>query len=660
MGTGKKEASRRDREGKKIPGNIRVKGENFYRTAKQVKQLNVYKEGKPVRDAQGNITKAAAFQSRDVPTAVIEPNRKWFQNSRVISQESLTAFRTAMAEQAKDPNRFLLKSAKLPMSLIRDDGASSSAKAARPALVDSFSDVFGSKATRKRVTMKNFSTLDDLADSARKSISSFHDRRTSMLQNGLLGAGAGDGAEAAAGEVDAATGEVDDTDYVPPEVGHEDEEAPPPSALMEPVFSKGQSRRIWNELYRTIDSSDVIIHVLDARDPLGTTCRSIQDYLRKEAPHCDLIPSGVAARWVKTLQKTVPTCAFRASVTNPFGKGSLISLLRQFSSLHADRKQISVGLVGYPNVGKSSVLNTLLGKKSCTVAPIPGETKVWQFVRLMRRIYLIDCPGIVPPDSHATAEDILLRGAVRTEKVYNPAQYIAAVLRRTKKHHLARTYELKDWEDAVDFLEQLSRKRGRLLAGGEADIDGMARIVLNDFLRGKIPWFTAPPSMTPEEDKEANMNGRAGRLGEMPKKRKREDADSEPGTSMGPSSPGSAEEDDGEKGAAVADEDDPKQVEEDDDEDFDGFGSDSAPSYIEDSDDDSGGTDGNDVVDDMISLGSASDDGLEEGDEEEEDGGDVAEAEKAGKASRTKTLSRIDRDPPPKLRQKAKAKRQKR
>lgn len=499
MGTQKKEASRREREGKVKDGNIRTKGENFYRDAKQVKRLNMYKEGKAQRDKNGNITKAAIFQSRDIPTAVIEPNRKWFTNSRVISQESLSAFRGAMAEQAKDPNRFLLKSAKLPMSLIKDE---SSLAKQKPMLADSFADVFGNKATRKRVTMKNFSTLDDLAETAQQDMKSFNDRRSLLVQNGLLSA------TAAASEGVESTIISDALDNVPPEVGGDFVDEGPLGGAnnkMEPIFSKGQSRRIWNELYRTIDSSDVIIHVLDARDPIGTTCRSIHDYLKNDAPHkhliyvlnkCDLVPSGVAARWVKTLQKTVPTCAFRASITNPFGKGSLISLLRQFSSLHADRKQISVGLVGYPNVGKSSVLNALLGRKTCTVAPIPGETKVWQFVRLMKRIYLIDCPGIVPADSQATPEDILLRGAVRTEKIYNPAQYIAGVLKKTKKHHIGRNYELSDWTDAADFIEQLARKRGRLMAGGEADIDGMARIVLNDFLRGKIPWFTPPPDLT--------------------------------------------------------------------------------------------------------------------------------------------------------------------
>ena len=83
------------------------------------------------------------------------------------------------------------------------------------------------------------------------------------------------------------------------------------------------------------------------------------------------------------------------SMTHAFGKGALIGLLRQFGKLMSDKKQISVGVVGYPNVGKSSVINTLISKKSCKVAPVPGETKIWQYITLMKRIFLIDCPGVV-------------------------------------------------------------------------------------------------------------------------------------------------------------------------------------------------------------------------------------------------------------------------
>lgn len=69
------------------------------------------------------------------------------------------------------------------------------------------------------------------------------------------------------------------------------------------------------------------------------------------------------AAWVKHLSKERPTLAFHASITNSFGKGSLIQLLRQFSQLHKDRHQISVGFIGYPNTGKSSIINTLRKKK---------------------------------------------------------------------------------------------------------------------------------------------------------------------------------------------------------------------------------------------------------------------------------------------------------
>lgn len=158
------------------------------------------------------------------------------------------------------------------------------------------------------------------------------------------------------------------------------------------------------------------------------------------------------------------------------------------------------------------------------MAPIPGETKIWQYITLMKRIYLIDCPGVVPPSSEDSPEDILFRGVVRVEKLENPAQYISAVLQRAKPQHIERTYEIKGTDNAIEFLELLARKGGRLLKGGEADVDGVAKMVLNDFLRGKIPWYTPPPVIEQHDgEKSEGIEGRKGALGEMGNIRKRED-----------------------------------------------------------------------------------------------------------------------------------------
>jgi nuclear GTP-binding protein len=92
MGTAKKEKNRRAREGSDM-ANVKVKGENFYRDAAKVKKVNMYKDGKPVRNSKGDIVKAAAFQSKEIPKARVEPNRRWFGNTRVIAQDALAEFR---------------------------------------------------------------------------------------------------------------------------------------------------------------------------------------------------------------------------------------------------------------------------------------------------------------------------------------------------------------------------------------------------------------------------------------------------------------------------------------------------------------------------------------------------------------------------------------
>ncbi|KAG5439321.1 hypothetical protein PCK2_000857 [Pneumocystis canis] len=197
--------------------------------------------------------------------------------------------------------------------------------------------------------------------------------------------------------------------------------------------------------------------------------------------------TGEEREWIKQLSKEYPILAFHASINNPFGKGSLIQLLRQFSALHSDKRQISVGFIGYPNTGKSSVINTLKSKKVCNVAPIPGETKVWQYIRMTSKIYMIDCPGIVPPNDDDSETAIVMKGALRVEKISSPEQHIQAILDRCETKHLERTYEISGWEnDSTKFLELLARKTGKLLKGGEVDESSVAKMVINDFIRGKV------------------------------------------------------------------------------------------------------------------------------------------------------------------------------
>jgi nuclear GTP-binding protein len=206
-----------------------------------------------------------------------------------------------------------------------------------------------------------------------------------------------------------------------------------------------------------------------------------------------------------------PTIAFHASPTHSFGKGSLIQLLRQFSRLHADKKQISVGLIGYPNVGKSSVINTLKASKVCKVAPVPGETKVWQYITLTKRIYLIDCPGIVPSSANDSKTATVLKGVVRVEALPQPSEHVDALLERVKPIYISRTYSIplptsskssepgKSPWTAEELLEKLARMKGRLLKGGEPDIEGVAKMILNDWVRGKLPFFVPPPERPESE-----------------------------------------------------------------------------------------------------------------------------------------------------------------
>ena len=346
MGTHKKEAARRERKTTSKPtknnapqnnmSNIRTKGENFYRDAKKVKTLSMLNSGKAQRNADGKITKAAVYQSREKGTgaaaARIEPNRKWFGNTRVIAQDSLTQFRDAVKARASDPYSFLMKSNKLPMSLIRDEKTVGVGIAGGegPEMVNGvrqhqakiavesrpFGETFGPKAQRKRVKL-DVGSVEEMAGKSGKMLDDYQDQQE---QQRYL-----------SGQQD--TEDTHDEPAPKNDFANEDGQS---NSAREPIFSKGQSKRIWNEAYKVIDASDVVCFVLDARDPEGTRCRHLEKFLKEEAPHkhilfllnkCDLVPTKIAVSFLLFFS----SCQFRALKKESKGREFLLYACIQYS-----------------------------------------------------------------------------------------------------------------------------------------------------------------------------------------------------------------------------------------------------------------------------------------------------------------------------------------
>ena len=87
---------------------------------------------------------------------------------------------------------------------------------------------------------------------------------------------------------------------------------------------------------------------------------------------------------------------------------------------------------------------------------------------------------------------------IRVENLKVPEEHIPEILRRVRKEYLQRTYELRDWTEYIDFLTQVAKRTGKLLKKGEPDLGTVAKMILNDWLRGKIPYYIPPPESASE------------------------------------------------------------------------------------------------------------------------------------------------------------------
>ncbi|XP_058391883.1 guanine nucleotide-binding protein-like 3-like protein isoform X2 [Diceros bicornis minor] len=295
---------------------------------------------------------------------------------------------------------------------------------------------------------------------------------------------------------------------------------------MFPLLDDEATRKAYyKEFRKVVEYSDVILEVLDARDPLGCRCFQMEEaVLRAEGNKklvlvlnkIDLVPKEVVEKWLDYLRNELPTVAFKASTQHQvknlnrcsvpveqasesllkskacFGAENLMRVLGNYCRLGEVRTHIRVGVVGLPNVGKSSLINSLKRSRACSVGAVPGVTKFMQEVYLDKFIRLLDAPGIVPgPNSEVGT---ILRNCIHVQKLGDPVTPVETILQRCNLEEISNYYGVSGFQTTEHFLTVVAHRLGKKKKGGIYSQEQAAKAVLADWVSGKISFYTLPPA----------------------------------------------------------------------------------------------------------------------------------------------------------------------
>ncbi|RMZ83882.1 hypothetical protein DV737_g1422, partial [Chaetothyriales sp. CBS 132003] len=327
--------------------------------------------------------------------------------------------------------------------------------------------------------------------------------------------------------------------------------------------SPDSSRKAFDKIFKQVlDAADVILYVLDARDPAGTRSKEVERQIMSAASgskrlilvlnKIDLVPPPVLQGWLSYLRRYFPTVPLRASTpasnahtfdhkqfTIRNTSDTLLKSLKSYAASKQLKRSIAVGVIGYPNVGKSSVINALtsrLNKRTqswaCPTGAEAGVTTSLREVKVDSKLKILDSPGIVFPassDSEGQSKQqrsraehearLILLNALPPSQITDPLPAIKLLLERLSSspslyEQVLRQYGISalgpfgNGDTVTDFLVQVARKRGRLGKGGVPNLNSAAMTVITDWRDGRIQGWSEPPKLHVSD--EINMTADGG------------------------------------------------------------------------------------------------------------------------------------------------------
>ncbi|MGE5528692.1 MAG: ribosome biogenesis GTPase YlqF [Patescibacteria group bacterium] len=260
-------------------------------------------------------------------------------------------------------------------------------------------------------------------------------------------------------------------------------------------YYPGHMAKARREIMALLPALDVGVILLDARIPRASLGHGLEELLGRRAAiyalnKADLADPPATASWAASLG--------RAVILDARGGRGMQELLE--ACLEAGRRRlrtarpVRLAVLGIPNVGKSSLLNRLAGRRAAAVGDKPGVTRARQWVRARPDLEVLDTPGLLRPrldDPHA-ALLLALTAAIRDEirGRESLAREAIALLERRYPGRLAERYGVAPTGDGEADLEAVGRARGCFLSGGRVDCERAAAAVLGDFRAGRLGRIT--------------------------------------------------------------------------------------------------------------------------------------------------------------------------